>query len=212
MNAHVSHLFWISLNAVQTYILCFEPNPLKHLCTNYLLKLLCYPKDFSWNNSSPCSNSLLTCLCPVPFALFEIYCIWSVAPSSNDGIILPNCFLPWVPVAKCLQIQASHSQEQCLKDLLSQCFKASCVLSYLDIWNGKIRECIPCQTLLKQIVSVSLFVLFDHHIQWNYSVHRDRCTYSTFLCSPYDGYHKRLQLFGEFNIFCCLLSHMSKKK
>lgn len=49
----------------------------------------------------------------------------------------------------------SHLWEQCLKDLLSQCFKASWVLSYLDIWKGKIRECITCQTLLKQIVSVS---------------------------------------------------------
>lgn len=47
-----------------------------------------------------------------------------------------------------------------MKDLLSQCFKASCVLSYLVVWKGKIRECITCQTLLKQILSVRFFCLF----------------------------------------------------
>lgn len=99
-----------------------------------------------------------------------------------------------------------------MKDLLSQCFKVSCVFSYLDIWKGKIRACITCQTLLKQILSVSLFVLFDHHFQCNYSVHWDRCTYSTFLCSPHDGYHKRLQPFTEFNSFYCFHTYEREKK
>lgn len=40
MNAHVSNLFWIPLNAVQSCILCCDPNPFKHLCTNYLIKLM----------------------------------------------------------------------------------------------------------------------------------------------------------------------------